>query len=90
MTNEIKPERIEELLRELEPPISGTHKPVAYWELRTLLRCYQRVRGLPGILRGAAAICRDKDFGPNEQMARGLEKAADAADRAIRGEEGHE
>lgn len=39
---------------------------------------------LPNNLRLAAQMCRESQFGPNEDMARGFEKSAEAAERAIR------
>lgn len=109
MTDEIEPERIEELLRAMEG--SKDHVEVqailscdlpTFGELRTLIRCYQRVRGLREdikeeveSLRTFDNVCKAIEDVPRASLPRDIYESQvsswyENADRAIRGEEGHE
>lgn len=89
MTDEIKPERIEELMNdsyEVEdqyPDLPFTYVNIESSELRTLLHVYQRVRGLPDDWRNKMKRLPTTDD-PSANAARSATMlCADHLDRAI-------
>lgn len=86
MTDEIKPERIEELMNdsyEVEdqyPDLPFTYVNIESSELRTLLHVYQRVRGLPEKWRQEFPL---KTVPYRYHYHLGKENAADELDRAL-------